>query len=69
MQLFLALNISQTTAEVEEALKKGLPAERPVRDKKLRPSILKTYGLVAIENRDPCKQAKPLFYIYRGVTS
>ena len=48
----LALKISQTTAEVEEALKKGLPAERPVSSFFIisRPSILKIYGPVAIKN-------------------
>ena len=59
IQSFLGLNISQTTAEVEEAIKKGLPAERPVNNIFIsRPSILNAYGLLAIENRDSRKQVK-----------
>lgn len=51
--------LAQTTEEVEQAIKKGLPAERPVRpgcNIHILYAILTLFVLsVATENRDSCK--------------
>jgi len=56
------LNALQTTAEVEEAAKKGLPAERPVSNHQ-RPLSFSciSYTSTAIENRDSSQQGSSIF--------
>jgi hypothetical protein len=55
------LNALQTTAEVEEAIKKGLPAERPVSNHcGLLTFSCISYTSTAIENRDSGQQASSM---------
>lgn len=56
----------QTTEEVEEAIKKGLPAERPVSYHGYScSSLVNTERFcIAIENRNTCEQVQRLMMLY-----